>query len=969
MRSRPAAAHRPDRAEDATDPTTRTGEHCAQALDVRPDEGLASAEAARRLSAHGPNELRSAPREPAWRRFLHQFADPLIYLLLAATAISLIAWAAEGATGLPVDAIVIAGIVVANAILGFTQENRAEDAVAALADMTATHALVLRDGRQADVAAADLVPGDVLLLAEGDAVGADARLLSASSLQVQEASLTGESQATTKDPDPLPEPAAIGDRRNMVFKGTDVVGGVGRAVVVATGMDTEMGRIATLLDETEDEPSPLDQEVDQISRMLGRLVVLIAVAVMVVLAVVNGVTSVADAVEILLLGVALAVAAVPEGLPAILSLVLAVGVRAMARRNAVMKDLRSVETLGSVSVICSDKTGTLTRNEMTLREMVTASGSVVLEGTGYAPEGTVRPIPEDAGAAGEAAVRAEAAAAIEAGALANNAQLARVDGAWEIQGDPTEAAFLVARDKAAAELGLAGDATERLAEVPFSSDRKMMSVLVAGGAGGAHGPGAMFAKGAPDVLLERCTAELRGDREVPLDAGRRAGILAAVEDLSAQGYRTLGTARRSLPSRPGDAAGGVVLDEDDERDLVLLGVAAIIDPPRAEAARAMTQAHRAGIRTVMITGDHPVTAARIAQDLGVAPDDGAAPVRAVTGREIDELDEAALARVAADTSVFARVAPEHKLRIVDALQSDGHRVAMTGDGVNDAPALKSADIGIAMGITGTEVTKQAGEMILGDDNYATIVAAVRQGRVIFDNIKKFMRYLLSSNMGEVATVFLGVLLGSVIGLRDPANPAATVVPLLATQILWINLVTDSGPALAMGVDPEIDDVMARRPRDPGSRIIDGAMWLRILGTGLVMGLVCLAVYDLCLPGGLVDGPAALQRGEAQLATARTTVFTTLVFLQLFNAFNSRSDRGSAFHRLFTNRWLWLSIAFATLAQIAVVEWSVLQAAFGTVALDAAHWLVAAAGGAMVLVYEEIVKLVRRAGGTRHTAQL
>ena len=923
-----------------TSPALQTADEALSAAGVDPGTGLSSVEAASRLVSHGPNELRSQPREAAWRRFLKQFADPLVYLLFGAMVISLAAWFLEGASGLPIDVVVILLIVLANAVIGFVQENRAADAVAALADMTAARATVLRDGKLATIPAADLVPGDVLVLGEGDAVAADARLISASSLQVQEASLTGESEAVTKTVTPLPELGSLGDWHNMVFKGTAVARGVGRAVVTGTGMDTEMGRIATLLDETADEPSPLQREIAQISRTLGVLVIGIAVVVMIVVAAVNGVSSFHEAVDILLLGVSLAVAAVPEGLPAILSLVLAIGVQAMARRNAVMKDLHSVETLGSVSVIASDKTGTLTKNEMTIREIVTPSGRVELTGTGYEPVGAAV-ITGD-----EARTRAEVERTLAAGALANNAQLAKVNGTWEVQGDPTEAAFLVAQHKLEGVPERIG-AWERIGEVPFTSERKMMSVL---GRRTTDEHVRLFAKGAPDVLLERCTAELVGDDVVPLSDERRGRIEADIERLSAEGYRTLGVARRrALEQDP------ATFTEDAEHDLVHLGVVAIIDPPRPEAVEAIAEAHRAGIRTVMITGDHPVTAARIAADLGITEEAS----RALTGREIESMDEEELGRAVRDVDVYARVSPEHKLRIVDALQAGGQVVSMTGDGVNDAPALKSADIGIAMGITGTEVTKEAGEMILGDDNYSTIVAAVRQGRGIFDNIKKFMRYLLSSNMGEVATVFLAVLLGGLIGLADPANPAAAVVPLLATQILWINLVTDSGPALAMGVDPETDDVMGRGPRRLTDRIIDAHMWQRIIGVGLVMGLLALLIYDLTLPGGLVGGLEGFATPDSQFAVARTTVFTALVFMQLFNALNSRSDTGSAFTHMFSNAWLWGSVALVTVLQVLVVEVPFLKSAFGTAPLDWIHWAVAVGAGAAVLLYEEVVKLLRR----------
>ncbi|SHJ22974.1 potassium and/or sodium efflux P-type ATPase [Tessaracoccus bendigoensis DSM 12906] len=928
-----------------SDPTLVEAGQVAERLEVDVEAGLSPEEASNRLGRYGPNELVSTGRDPAWKRFLRQFGDPLVYLLLVAIVISMVAWFAEGAGGVPVDAIVIAAIVIANAVIGFVQENKAQDAVAALSDMTAAHSTVLRGGKLTDVESSEIVPGDILVLAEGDAVGADARLLSSSSLKIQEASLTGESEAVTKHAAVLPGPVSLGDRLNMVYKGTAVARGVGRAVVTGTGMQTEMGRIATLLDETEDEQSPLQKEIAKVSKMLGLLVIVIAVVVMAALALINGVDSASELVDILLMGVSLAVAAVPEGLPAILSLVLAIGVQLLAKRNAVMKDLHSVETLGSVSVICSDKTGTLTRNEMMLCEVVTASGRVSLSGTGYEPVGEVRLTGRN-----EDDVLAEVQRVLATGSVANNAQLEQVDGHWQIQGDPTEAAFLVGGRKLEG-ISERVEGFQRQGEAPFDSDRKLMSVL-----GHSHSLGVsrVLAKGAPDVLLERCVAEQVGGATRPLSEQRRADILATVEELNERGNRTLGVAWRD--ATPSDAEGG--FDEGSERDLVWAGFVGIIDPPREEAAQAISEAHRAGIRTVMITGDHPVTASRIAADLGIVEGDEAP--RAVTGRELDELDDDGWREVVLTTSVYARVSPEHKLRIVDALQEQRLIVAMTGDGVNDAPALKSADIGIAMGITGTEVTKEAGEMILGDDNYSTIVEAVRQGRVIYDNIKKFIRYLLSSNMGEVATVFLGVVLGGVIGLADPGNPGATVVPLLATQILWINLVTDSGPALAMGVDPQIDDVMARKPRGYDERIIDAHMWSRIIFIGVVMGVISLVLYDLCLPGGLLGGLEYLAPAGLEFDVARTTVFTALVFMQLFNALNSRSDMGSAFDHLFTNKWLWGSFAVVTLGQVLVVEVPFLQSAFGTTSLDPIHWGMAVLAGLVVLGVEEVAKAVRRA---------
>jgi len=924
------------------DPSLLDPAQIAGELAVDASAGLSSAEAQRRLAVDGPNELRGTKPIPAWRKFVAQFNDPLIYLLLAAVAISLAAWIVEGADGLPVNAVVIAAIVVLNGVLGFVQEARAEDAVAALGTMTAASSTVLRDGQLTTVPSSELVRGDILALAEGDAVGADARLISATALRIAEASLTGESEAVTKHPDVLPAPANLGDRLNMVFKGTAVAQGVGRAISTSTGMATEMGAIAEMLDATKEEPTPLQTEINRLGRMLGIIVVSIAIVVMITIILVNGIRTPSDFVVVLLLGVSLAVAAVPEGLPAILSVVLAIGVQRMAQRNAIVKKLNSVEALGSASVICTDKTGTLTRNEMTVQRVLTATGQADVTGVGYRPVGQVLTNGRTLDGAHDAALFHEAQLVLGGGSLANNAQLIEHDGEWEIQGDPTEAALLVAARKLDGTTAHV-DRFERRSEIPFTSERKLMSTVHREKNDDSV---LLFTKGAPDVLLQRCTRLQQGETVVPLTEELRQRLAADVEVLSAEAFRTLGVAYR-VAERPVTIDDEAEFTESAEHDLIYAGVVGIIDPPRPEAATAISEARRAGIRVIMITGDHPTTAARIAADLGIIR----AGDRAATGAELDTLDDDALREITRVVSVYARVSPRHKLRLVDALQADGQVVAMTGDGVNDAPALKSADIGVAMGITGTEVTKEAARMILADDNFATIIAAVRQGRVIFDNVKKFLRYLLSSNMGEVLTVFLGVLFAGFLGLSG-ASTEAIVLPLLATQILWINLVTDSGPALAMGVDPEIDDVMARKPRSTHDRAIDGRMWGGILSIGLVMALAALFAIDLFLPGGLVEGNDSLE-------VARTAGFTTLVLAQLFNALNSRSETTSAFRGLFANRWLWGSILLGIVLQIAVVEVPFLQFAFGTASLDLAHWAWCVALGSLVLWFDELRKVVLR----------
>ena len=913
------------------DPSVQPIERVLQALGTDASRGLSSTEAARRLLVEGRNELRGAPAVPLWRRALSHFQDPLVYLLLAAIAIALVAWAVEGFAGWPLDAMVIAAIVLLNGVLGFVQQARAADAVAALARMTEVGSSVIRDGLTLRIPSAELVTGDLLVLSEGDAVGADARLLQAASLRVLEASLTGESEAVLKDAAMLAAPAALGDRFDMVFKGTSIAQGTGRAVVTATGMRTEMGAIAGMLDATAEAPTPLGIEVARIGRMLGIAVVVIALVVMAAVLLISEVHTVADVVGVLLLGVSLAVAAVPEGLPAILSVVLAMGVQRMARHNAIVKNLSSVESLGAASVICTDKTGTLTRAEMTVERIVTASGSTRVTGAGYLPTGRVEldGMPLQAGPLLE-----EQNMVIAGGSLAGDAHLhLAADGIWSIQGDPTEAAFLVAERK----MGLTEQRLQRfdrIAENPFTSERKMMSVIVRDHAHDDRRE--MFAKGAPDVLLARCTRIRVGNAVVALDAAMRARIVADIDALSGAALRTLAVAYRPLAEH----------EDAHERELVFVGTVGIIDPPRAEAALAIREARRAGIRVVMITGDHPRTAARIAQDLGI----GAVGATALTGLQLDALDPAAFADAVRRTSVFARVAPAHKLRIVTALQADGHVVAMTGDGVNDAPALKAADIGIAMGTTGTEVTREAARMILVDDNFATIVEAVREGRGIFDSIRKFLRYLLSSNMGEVLTVFLGVVAAGLLGLVAPDG--TVMLPLLATQILWINLVTDSGPALAMGVDAPTDDVMARKPRGRGEPVIDRRMWSGVLQLGLVMALATLLTIDILLPGGLFDG-------SSDLTTARTAGFTVLVLAQLFNCFNARSDSRSAFSHLFVNRWLWGAIALSLALQVAVVHLGFLNLAFGTSPLAPDQWLLCFAMASLVLWYSELRKVLLR----------
>ena len=951
------------------DPSLTEANEVAKALDVDTNTGLSSAEAQRRLEKFGPNQLASAPPVPKWKKFLAQFQDPLVYLLLAATVISLIAWFIERSHGtagevLPFDAIVIILILIVNAVLGYIQEARAEQAVEALAQMTAPQTSVLRDGKIVHINTADVVPGDIVVLGEGDTVSADGRLFAAASLRIAEASLTGESVPVGKKPDTLDSAKALGDRTNMIFNGTSVTQGTGRAIVTGTGMNTQVGKIADMLSQTDDEDTPLQKEMTHVSKILGIAVCIIAAVVLVALFITQGFHKMPDdLIDSLLLAVSLAVAAVPEGLATILTVVLALGVQRMAKHNAIVKKLSSVETLGSASVICSDKTGTLTRNEMTVERIVTPSGEVQLTGTGYEPKGKMLGMGGDA-IEESAPVNAEALRTIAVGAFANDGDLRQNDaGQWEIVGDPTEVSLVVASRKIKADRALGK--LDRVAEVPFTSERKRMAVI--GKDSSDNGNLSVYAKGAPDVLLGYCTRIAVGEAVRPMTEGDRQEILATVERLSGEAYRTLGEAYRplgttSLADIPGiktNAAGQVtdISEQSDviERDLIWAGMVGIIDPPRTEVRDSAAEAHRAGIRTVMITGDHPLTAARIASDLGIIEKGG----KALTGDQLDAMpDEAAFDKATSEVSVYARVAPEHKLKIVESLQRQGNIAAMTGDGVNDAPAVKSADIGVAMGITGTEVTKESAKMILADDNFSTIVAAVREGRVIFDNIRKFLRYLLSSNVGEVFTVFGGVMLAGVLGITQPGT-TGVAVPLLATQLLWINLLTDAAPALAMGVDPQTDDVMARSPRKLTDRVIDRDMWIDIAFIGIIMAAVTLIGMDMHLEGGLFTDRSIGGTHEFQMIEARTMGFTILVFAQLFNAIASRSARQSAFVGLFSNKWLWGAIGLSVVLQLVVIYVPFLNSAFGTTPLGPWAWVECICLAAVVLIASEIYKAIMR----------
>ena len=934
-----------------TDPSLTSADDVAKALNVDPSHGLSEEEAKRRLAKFGPNELASAPPVPKWKKFLAQFQDPLVYLLIAATIISVIAWfiekanaqpGAEGGEVLPFDAIVIILILIVNAVLGYMQEAKAEAAVEALAQMTAPQPSVLRDGKVMRIN---------IVLAEGDSVSADGRLVNAASLRIAEASLTGESVPVGKKPDTLTEAKALGDRANMIFNGTSVTQGTGRAIVTGTGMNTQVGKIADMLSATEDEKTPLQKEMDYVSKILGIAVCVIAVVVLVALAVLEGFNDVHDVIDSLLLAVSLAVAAVPEGLAAILTVVLALGVQRMAAHNAIVKKLHSVETLGSASVICSDKTGTLTRNEMTVERVVTPSGEVQITGTGYAPEGRmvmtggVSPESEQA-----QIVADEVVATLVAGTLANDGELREENGRWEIVGDPTEVSLIVAARKVKADRKI--KRYTRVGEIPFTSERKRMSIIAKDSTDSDKLT--VFAKGAPDVLLSYCTRIRVGGQVRKLTEGDRQSILATVERLSSEAYRTLGEACRpletgSLADVPGvsvNAAGQVsdIADQAEaiETDLIWNGMVGIIDPPRTEVRDSVTEAHRAGIRTVMITGDHKDTAVAIAKELGIITDAS----QAVTGSALDGLSDEELDNVIENYGVYARVQPEHKVRIVNAWRRKGAITAMTGDGVNDAPSIKSADIGVGMGITGTDVTKNVADMVLSDDNFATIVSAVGEGRQIYDNIRKAIQFLLASNMSEVLGVFFATLLGFTL-----LNPV---------HLLFINLITDCFPALALGLEKAEPDTMTRPPRNSRDGIFAGGVGFDIAYQGVLITLITLTSYIIghCMEVGYFEMPKGISDDGMTMA------FLTMSMCEIFHSFNMRSQRKSVFSLPSHNKVLWGAMLGSLALTTAVLEIPVLANAFGFTPVSWTEYGIALALAILVIPIVELVKLCQRRAAAR-----
>ena len=863
--------------------------------------GLTDEDAARRLERHGPNALPSGGGNEALRILLRQIQDPLIYVLLASTALAILA-------GKLLDGLVIGGVVALNAIIGFVQEYRASKAIKALSAMAPSDAVVIRGGHRRTLRTSELVPGDVVLLQSGDKVPADMRLMEERSLKIEEAALTGESVPVEKAAAPVPEDAAIGDRRSMVYSGTLVTYGTAKAAVVATGEGTEIGRISEMLGQASDLETPL-------TRHLGVIARWIALATMIVAVILFGVGllrgyPLGDAV---LAAVTLAVAAIPEGLPAIVTISLAIGVRRMARRRAIVRKLPAVETLGSTTVICTDKTGTLTRNEMTVQALWTPEGIYRLSGIGYAPEGELRS--DDGAPVREVPPSLERL--VRAGALCNDATVQEGDEGWRATGDPTESALVVAAHKLGFPAAALRERYPRLDVIPVESERQFMATLHE-----EEGGTVIYLKGAPEVVLGRCRDGASGPAVDP-DA-----VTLAVERIAGEGMRVLAFAVRRLDPRRERLDGAEV-----ESGFVLLGLQGMIDPPRPEAVEAVGACREAGIVVKMITGDHGATARAIGEALGLAGEDDAA----VTGNDLAGQKEEKIRDLARHHNVFARVAPEHKLALVRALQAEGHVVAMTGDGVNDAPALKQADVGIAMGITGTEVSQEAADMVLTDDNFASIEAAVEEGRRVYDNLIKALAFVLPTNLGLALILVVAVAAFPIVGGQP-------VLPMQPVQILWINLVAAVALALPLAFEAMEPDAMRRPPRPPDAPVLGPFVVRRTIVVALLMAAGALGVF-------LVQQPDATGGGSAGAAhaAAQTQAVTTVVFFQIFYLLNCRSFQGSFLRMgLYGNPWIFVGIGAILLLQAGFVYIPFANAVFGSAPLSLWGWIEAALIGVLIM---------------------
>lgn len=873
--------------------------------------GLASTEVDERRALHGPNRLTPPKKRSALQRLLLQFHNILIYVLLGAATVTAL-------LGHGVDTAVILGVVLINAVIGFIQEGKAEKSLDAIRNMLSLNAVVLRDGQRQTIAATDLVPGDIVVLTSGDKVPADLRLIETRNLRIEEAALTGESEPVEKCSDAVAPDAAIGDRVGMAHSGTLVVFGLGRGVVVATGDHTEIGRIGRMLAAVESVETPLLRQMAVFGRWLTFGILVLAAITLAFGMLVHG----QPAGEMFLAAAGLAVAAIPEGLPAIMTITLAIGVQRMAARNAIIRRMPAVETLGAVTTICSDKTGTLTRNEMTVQRLVTAEARISVSGVGYSPHGAFTVDDSEIDPASLADIARVAL-------LCNDASLREADGEWRLEGDPTEGALLALACKAGLDPALEAARLPRLDVIPFESEHRFMATLHHDHAGHSF----VLVKGAPERVLGMCVRQRVGGSDAALDD---AHWLGAIESLAAEGFRVLALAMAPMP-----AATRALTFADVDAGLTLLALAGIMDPPREEAMRAVADCHSAGIRVKMITGDHAVTATAIARAMGLTRGEA----RALTGADVEQMDDAALREAVRSTDVFARASPEHKLRLVAALQANGEVAAMTGDGVNDAPALKRADVGVAMGHKGTEAAKEAAEMVLADDNFASIAAAVEEGRTVYDNLRKAVVYVLPTSVGQAAMVLIAVLAG-------------TTLPITPVQILWVNMVTAVTLSLAIAFEKPEPGLMSRPPRDPAAALVNGFMLWRIAFVTLLLVTTSFGLFLWTM------------EHTGSIETARTAAVNTLVGGQIFYLFNCRRLTGPVLSRegLLGNPHALQAIALLVVLQLGLTYLGPMQTLFGTAALSATSWGLVLAAGFLLLIAVEVEKVYWRrqlAGDSPH----
>ncbi len=883
-------------------------EEVAQSLDTSLTTGLSSGSAQSKLETFGPNELKEQEGKSFLQKLIAQFSDFLILILIAAALISVFVGEAK-------DAIVIMSIVIINALLGLYQEGKAEKALEALKKMASPTAKVLRDGNPQEISSSQLVPGDLVILETGDIIPADLRLVESSNLKVEEASLTGESVPVEKRAqETYSEEVSLGDRHNMAYMSTIITYGRGRGIVVETAEGTEIGKIAAMIQTFEEEPTPLQRKLNQLGKVLGMTTIAVCVAVFGI-----GLLQGREILEMFMVSISLAVAAIPEGLPAIVTIVLAIGMNKMVERNAIVKKLLAVETLGATSVICTDKTGTLTQNEMTVVKVLADNKLIEVEGTGYEPVGDFK-------LEGSTITTKESSGLkllLTIAALANDAKLDNSSGMYRIIGDPTEGALITLAGKAGIDSAELNHMYKRIEEIPFDSERKMMTTFhdMPNDEGVSS-----FTKGAPDIIIDRCNRIILDGKVSEFTPELKSEVLRVNSELSRAALRVLAFAFKEYPSLPTDPS-----PDENESDMIFVGLTGMIDPPRPEARDAIALCKKAGVNAIMITGDYKETAFAIAKDLGMADTED----QAIMGEKIDGMSDEELKEVVKNTKVFARVSPEHKVRIVSALRANGDIAAMTGDGVNDALAIKKADIGVSMGITGTDVAKNTADMILTDDNFASIVAAVEEGRIIFSNIKKFVYFLLSCNIGEILLVFTSILMN-------------LPVPLLPIQLLWLNLVTDSFPALALGVEKGEPDIMNQPPRNPDEAILDRRMLVGVTFQAIAVAAASLSAYLLALR----------MYGLENIEEARTITFATLIVAELLRAYSSRSQKFTLVKiGIFSNKSMVYATLGAFLLLLAVIYIPFMNGIFYTFPLSFVDWEIVLSFAFIPLVVGELTKVV------------